>query len=750
MPSTVLPPAEAVIRRALSTARDEARDAFDRFLASDPGLSRLRHGLRAVVTLASAIVVQTVVAVGLGVPRGEGLLHVMLGAVVALNLATTMKETRRRPIAGTALAAAGGAAVGAGSAVVAAPWPAASIPIFVLVTFAAVWMRRFGPRWFSTGFVMWQAYFFALFLHPPVSALPGMLLAVVISAAWVGFLLANVLTADPEATLHRTVTALRAQARGVVSAAIDLVDRPSSPALEHELRKQVRKTSEVALLFDGQLGDARALPDGVSAVRLREWIIDLEIAVDEVAGAVLDLVGQTHPAARATTMSEVRRALVELGWSRYDEARFAVGRLRQDPHCDAGPVRRFTAGATQLLDTVADWTSGRVLEQARHESDPEAFAPVVVLQGGNLPGSQELAGKAVAAPVGDTAHWWSAGRLRFTTRQAIQAAAAVALAILAGRLISPERFYWAAIAAFVTFTGASTTAETARKAIDRTVGTMLGLVAAVGLAHVTSGHTVLVAALLLLGVFLAFYVQALSTTWMIFFLTLVLGQLYEMLRTYSEDLLLLRLAETAAGAAAGVIVTYAVLPAPARDTLVVARGALLESVTELVDRVGVLLSPERVDGPSERAELYANVLQMEEAARQVVTAHDSLIRPRIFDADHAARRHRIATLRVCAASARALAAAALATTQPVPPAASAVCRLLAEEARRLVRVPDLRDQRPAPADRPGLTTRVAELLAGAGAASESGAVSGAGIPVDVVRPAQRLAEALALLTPKRR
>lgn len=737
MPPPSPSPVEVVVGRARSTARAEVRDALDRFVASDPGLSRLRHGVRAVVTLASTVVVQALVALGLGVSRPEGLLHVMLGAVVAVNLATTMKETGRRPIAGTALAAALGAGVGAAAAVVAAPWPAVSIPLFVCVTFVAVWMRRFGPRWFSTGFVMWQAYFFALFLHPPVPALPGMLLAAVVSAAWVGFLLANVLTADPEATLQRTVTALRAQARAVISAAIEVVDHPANPAVAQALRVQLRKTAEVALLFDGQLGDARALPKGVSPVRLRQWIIDLEIAVDEVSEAVTDLAGGRR--VPDATRRELRRALVELGWGRYDEARIAIARLRQVPHRDIGAVRRFTAGAAALLDAVADWTSGRVMEQARAEEEGEEFDPVVLLQGGNLPGSQELAGQAVAVPEADREHWWSAGRLRFTTRQAIQAAAAAALAILVGRLISPERFYWAAIAAFVTFTGASTTAETTRKAIDRTIGTLLGLVAAVGLAHLTSGRPVVVSAVLLLGVFCAFYVQALSTTWMIFFLTLVLGQLYELLRTYSGDVLWLRLAETAAGGAAGILVTYAVLPAPARETLVVARRVMLESLAELVDRVGVLLSPERDDSAAQRAALLANVQRMDEAARQVVAAHDSMIRPRVFDADHAARRHRIALLRVCAAAARSLAAAALVAPDPAPPAAATVCRLLAAEARRLATVPDLRDQRPARADRPALPRQVADLL---GEVPPPAA--------EVARRAQRLADGLALLTPRRR
>ena len=41
---------------------------------------------------------------------------------------------------------------------------------------------------------------------------------------------------------------------------------------------------------------------------------------------------------------------------------------------------------------------------------------------------------------------------------------------MVGEMVAPDRAYWAAVAAFVTFTGASTTSETTRKAIDRIFG----------------------------------------------------------------------------------------------------------------------------------------------------------------------------------------------------------------------------------------------------------------------------------------
>ena len=44
-------------------------------------------------------------------------------------------------------------------------------------------------------------------------------------------------------------------------------------------------------------------------------------------------------------------------------------------------------------------------------------------------------------------------RLRLSTRQALQAGVAVALSIVVGELVSPTRWYWATVAAFVVFAG---------------------------------------------------------------------------------------------------------------------------------------------------------------------------------------------------------------------------------------------------------------------------------------------------------
>ena len=165
----------------------------------------------------------------------------------------------------------------------------------------------------------------------------------------------------------------------------------------------------------------------------------------------------------------------------------------------------------------------------------------------------------------------------------MQAALAAALAIVAGEAISPQRYYWAVIAAFIAFTGASNTGETFQRSVGRVAGTMAGLVGAIawrtrprattsrrsrGCSRASSG---------------VLRPAAVVRRAMIFFFTLMLGQMYTLLNTFTDAVLVLRLEETAAGAAIGVAVSVLVLPTGTRATARAARAGFLHQLADLLD-----------------------------------------------------------------------------------------------------------------------------------------------------------------------
>ena len=66
-------------------------------------------------------------------------------------------------------------------------------------------------------------------------------------------------------------------------------------------------------------------------------------------------------------------------------------------------------------------------------------------------------------------------RLAPYTRAAIQVGVAVGASIFLGDLVSGRRFYWAVIAAFITFMGVNNSGEQARKGLYRIAGTVVGI-----------------------------------------------------------------------------------------------------------------------------------------------------------------------------------------------------------------------------------------------------------------------------------
>ncbi|MFF4665598.1 FUSC family protein [Streptomyces sp. NPDC001282] len=117
------------------------------------------------------------------------------------------------------------------------------------------------------------------------------------------------------------------------------------------------------------------------------------------------------------------------------------------------------------------------------------------------------------------------GLARVTTRQAVQAVAGGAVALVAGLLLSEQRWYWAVGATWWVFVNTTSRGETLVRGFRRVLGTLIGF--PVGLAVVVPLHGAPVPSVLLvaLGVFGIFYTAAVSYTWMMLSVTLLAGAL---------------------------------------------------------------------------------------------------------------------------------------------------------------------------------------------------------------------------------
>ncbi|GES27573.1 FUSC family protein [Streptomyces angustmyceticus] len=158
------------------------------------------------------------------------------------------------------------------------------------------------------------------------------------------------------------------------------------------------------------------------------------------------------------------------------------------------------------------------------------------------------------------------GLARATTRQAIQATAGSAFALVVGQLLSEQRWYWAVGATWWIFVNTTSRGETLVRGFRRTLGTVIGIVLGLLVAVPLHGAPVPTVALIALSVFGIFYTAAVSYTWMMLAVTLMATLLYGLLGVLDSDLLTLRLAETGVGALGAALAVVLVLPVTTHAT----------------------------------------------------------------------------------------------------------------------------------------------------------------------------------------
>jgi uncharacterized membrane protein YccC len=146
------------------------------------------------------------------------------------------------------------------------------------------------------------------------------------------------------------------------------------------------------------------------------------------------------------------------------------------------------------------------------------------------------------------------------------------------------------------FIGASSAGATFVKGVRRLGGTLIGIVGGVLLALLVGGNTAATLALILVCVFGMVYTARVSQVAMAFFVTSMLGLLYSLLGTFSLEVLWIRVAETAVGAAAGILAAVVIVPVRTRSVMLDDIAAVLDDLEEfLVHTRGLLGGEENVN-----------------------------------------------------------------------------------------------------------------------------------------------------------
>ncbi|MFI6937362.1 FUSC family protein [Streptomyces sp. NPDC050287] len=523
---------------------------WDRFAAVDPGLMRLTSALRAVLGAAASLTVLTALR------QSDTALLVGGFTAMVTSLAVSDLHPRNQLITLGLGAPLFLAALAAGA--VLTPYPVAAGIVFLLLIYIAVHVRRYGARGQGVGIFGFMGFFLAQFTGARAVQLPPMGAAVLVAFGAVvavcycpGFMTASRVLARLQRTFGVRLRDVLRDTASLLAAGQD------TDALSLSLERRLDRLHAAVLLIEDFLGE-RAVDEATNGQILRhisraevaaQRLTVLAVRAARTPVAADDL---TEPAARHELAAQIR----VLGHQLTPGTATALRQRQQDREREDAPaVLPATSAPLQDCLQAVDELAAAVRLLGPHVSSPTAT--------GAAP-HKPATPRTRAFRVRRYREADSEDRKHGPTRQALQVTAASALSILGGHLLSPDHWYWAVMATWVVFINTESTGEVLLQSVRRLAGTVLGAVFGYGLATLVGPYGPLLLVLLLVCMFGIFYTPSDAYWAVTFFITGGLSMLLALLDTFSTDVLVLRVQETALGVSCGVLATVVVLPLTVR------------------------------------------------------------------------------------------------------------------------------------------------------------------------------------------
>jgi hypothetical protein len=451
---------------------------------------------------------------------GRPITEFAFGVVLSMIGPFLMRDPTRRQRLTTLLLLLPAAIVAVATSAMLHPYPPAGEIWFLSLVFLSALLQARHPRAIGLGLVMVIMTYVGLYLRLPLATLPAQLASLGLGATCIWTVCFVLLPLRPVATLQRAVRSVQHRAGRVLSEAGNAAD-------QGPLRRHLMRLNDAALAAEDQL----VLLDEPSRLDVRLHLFDLEQAVVRLIALV---------AAGGFTdrhWDRMRMMGTRLRWGRARHTLF--------PNRNADPVRQ-TLGALAHASVA--------LKDAADRAVAASSAPVLMA---NPP----------------------PGRLAWNG--AIQVTLASLVAMAGGMALSPQRWFWAVITVYVVFLNTRTRGDTIHKGSHRVIGTLVGLFGGLLIAVSIDGNHVAECATMLTAVFGIYYFYAVSYSIAIFCVTVLLGMIYGMLGTPLEQLLLLRLEETAIGVLAAGLAASFVLPTPTRHQVRLSGLQVLRSLCDV-------------------------------------------------------------------------------------------------------------------------------------------------------------------------
>jgi hypothetical protein len=621
--------------------RSRLDDAADRLVGFDPGLNQLRTALQAVLGIGVAITAEFVFVRVTGVMQiqthgaalppaqaaavsaqhhGVLVIAMLLGALMAMVGAFVVSDPTPRGQLITTVALPVPFLASMSIGLLLGPYRLPSLAWLVVALTLGTYLRRFGPRGFGAGMLVFNGGFIGFFLHAEIPARDIGWIAAELGIGMLAALVVRFGIFRPHngRTLVRMQRSWVARSRRLIDLAL-LVTQENLTPEQHErrvrqLHRQAVRVNESTLMIDGQLAQPGA---SASAALLHQRLYDLELALSNVARFAEALSLRPLEPSLRRALQAVLRALAEEDL----DAAVAQTALLLDA-APAGQEERVArvlvhrlAGSVQLVVSAQrEWLAAGQL-QAGDGSD-QNFVPAVGLANGWLPGSVPVSNRASTTP--DSSRWFGRLTLAPEIRASIQVAVAAIIAISVGDAVNGQRFYWGLLAVFLAFMATTNAGEQIRKALFRAGGTAIGIVIGDLIVHASGGTTPAVIAVVLVALFFGIYLIRINYMFMVIGITITMSQLYRQLGEFSWHLLLLRLGETAIGA--GAVVLTVLLVVPLRPQRVLRAGILtyFEELQTLTARSISAVVGGPLD-PDAKALIRADVRRLDAAYHAFIT-----------------------------------------------------------------------------------------------------------------------------------
>ncbi|WP_160847270.1 FUSC family protein [Pontibacillus yanchengensis] len=448
--------------------------------------------------------------------------------------------------------------------------------MILIVVFLAFYLSRFSIRYFSICMIAFLSIYFTTILDIQFNQVAWYYLSITIGILYSYFFNFILLQYKPNQVLKKSMHSFHIQTNLILHLVKEMVISPSITSRQIKtLDRNLTKLNEYARNISGQLGTTNPgnVWKGIRANELRLYVYDAEMLMQTLSPTIQRLrelqAFQETPFQDALldVLESIRNVrvlrddnvLVQL--NRAEKAIQALrAQIRNTTSEDQEEwlylVRRIESIANHVIEGASELHEERVEHLEKDQED-------IVEEDDSKTENQK--------------------GLYPATKKAIQAVIAGSVSVYLGYTLTPTHPYWILLSSFIIFMGTESVGSTFVKANQRTLGTVLGAVVGFGVAQLIS-HTTVEIAFIFFSIFMAFYLFPVSYSVMIFWITMIIAMLYDLLLGgITQEVMGVRVVDTFIGAYIGLLAATLVFPTKTRDKVAETMTMFLEELSSYIE-----------------------------------------------------------------------------------------------------------------------------------------------------------------------